>query len=160
MLDKGLGPIASEARLQVVILETPHMSKSERLHRWADNLELQKQLQPKAIDDATPRVYGWFSTQADSSPLTAAFEDWAFQAEGLRGDALETAVAFFDLSEGEMQRIIGCPDHGGRTIPAAAAAERIRTLAKQSEVRRVPRVGVVVVGGFMAAVLGLALVTS
>ena len=152
MLDKGLDPSAS--------LGTPHMSKSERLHRWAESLELREQLQLEAFDDATPRIYGGFSTQADNSPLTVAFEDWVFQAEGLRGDALGTALAFFDLSKGEMQRIIGCSDHSGRTIPAAAAAKRVRALAKQAEARTVPRVGVVVVSGFIAAVLGLALVTS
>ena len=160
MLDKDLGSSASGAGLQVVSLGTSPMSKSERLHRWADSLELQKQLQREALDDVTPRIYGWFSTPADSSPLTVAFEDWAFQAEGLRDDALGTALAFFDLSEGEMRRIIGCPDHSGRTIPAAAAAERVRALAQQAEARTVPRVGVVVVSGFIAAVLGLALVTS
>jgi hypothetical protein len=160
MLDKGLGPSASEAGPHVVTLRAPHMSKSERLHRWADSLELRKQLQREAIDGSTPRIHGWFSTQADSSPLTAAFEDWAFQAEGLGGDVPGAALAFFDLSEGEMQRIIGYSDHGGRAVPVAAAAERIRALAQQAEARTVPRVGVVVVSGFIAAVLGLALVTS
>jgi hypothetical protein len=92
--------------------------------------------------------------------LSVAFEDWAFQAEGLRGDALGTALAFFDLSEGEMRRIIGCSDYRGRTIPVAAA-ERIRALAQQAEARTVARVGVVVVvSSFIATVLGLALVTS
>ena len=161
MLDKGLGPSASEAGSHVVTLRAPYMSKSERLHRWADSLELRKQLQREAIDGATPLIYGWFSTQADSSPLTVAFEDWALQAEGLRGDAPGTALAFFDLSEGEMQRIIGCPDHSSRTIRVAAAAERIRAIAQQAEARPVPSVGVVgVVSIFIAAVLGLALVTS
>jgi hypothetical protein len=36
------------------------MTKPERLHRWADSLELRKQLQREAIDGATPRIYGWF----------------------------------------------------------------------------------------------------
>jgi hypothetical protein len=160
MLDKGSGPSASEAGLRDVSPGTPGMSKSERLHRWADSLELRKQLQLEAIDDAPPRTYGRFSMQAESSPLTIAFEDWAFRAEGLRGDALETALAFFDLSEEEMQRIIGCSDHSGQTIPATAAAERVRGLAKQAEARTVPDVGVVVVSGSIAAVLGLALANS
>jgi hypothetical protein len=161
MLDKGLGPSASDAGPHVVTLGAPHMSKSERLHRWADSLELRKQLQREAIDGATPRIHEWSSTQADSSPLTVAFEDWAFQAEGLRGDALATALAFFDLPEGEMQRIMGCSDHSGRTMPVAAAADRIRALAQQAEARTVPGVGTVgVARNFIAAVLGWALVIS
>ena len=54
MLDKGLGPSASEAGLMSGTPEGPYMSKSERLHRWADSLELRKQLQREAIDGATP----------------------------------------------------------------------------------------------------------
>ena len=84
-------------------LGVPPMSKAERLYRWADSLELQKQLQGKPIDDD-----GWCATPV-------AFEDWAFQADGLRsewGDAL----AFFDLSEDEMRRIVSRSDDGRRTI--------------------------------------------
>jgi hypothetical protein len=45
MVDKNLGRRGSKAGLQAVSLETPHMTKSERLHRWADNLELRKKLE-------------------------------------------------------------------------------------------------------------------
>lgn len=85
MVDKGLGLSASEAGPEAMSLGVPPMSKAERLHRWADSLELQKQLQPEANDDAAHRTRdGW--SQADSLPLTVAFDDWAFQAEGLQGD--------------------------------------------------------------------------
>jgi hypothetical protein len=126
MMDKGLGPSASEAGSGEVSLGVPPMSKAERLHRWADSLELQKQLQREAnADAALGRRDGWCAMQTDSSPLTIAFEDWAFQAEGLRSDQLDDALAFFDLSEGEMQRITGS-FYGSRTVPAALAARRVR----------------------------------
>lgn len=137
------------------------MSKSERLHRWADNLELQRERPLEPLDDAALRPRGeWSSTRADGSPLSVAFEDWAFQAEGLRGARVGDALAFFDVSEDEMQRIIDSSNYGSRTIPAADAAERVRVLAEQSERTMVPHVGVVVAGASVAAVLGVALLAS
>ena len=146
MVDKGLGPSASEVGPGTMSLGVPPMSKAERLHRWADSLELQKQLQREAFSTRD----GGCSTQVESSPLTVAFEDWAFQAEGLRGDQVGDARAFFDLSESEMQRIIGSP-YGSRTIPAAVAAKRVRALAEQAEATTTPQVGELVAGGLVAS---------
>lgn len=150
MVDKGLGPSASEAGHGTTSLGVPPMSKAERLHRWADSLELQRQLQQESNGDAALGTRDeWCSTQAGRSPLTVAFEDWAFQAEGLRSDEVGDALAFFELSESEMQRIIGS-SHGSRTIPAAVAAKRVRALAQQAEATTTPEVGELVVGGSTA----------
>jgi hypothetical protein len=150
MVDKGLGPSASEAGSEAMSLGVPPMSKAERLHRWADSLELQKQLQREAnADAALGRRDGWCAMQTDSSPLTIAFEDWAFQAEGLRSDQLDDALAFFDLSEGEMQRITGS-FYGSRTVPAALAARRVRALAQQAEATTAPQIGEPVAGSSVA----------
>ena len=150
MVDRGLGASASQAGRQAMSLGAPPMSKAERLNRWADSLELRKQLQLEATNDAALRTCdGWWSTQTERSPLTVAFEDWAFQAEGLRSDRVGDALAFFDLSESEMQRIIGS-SYGSRTIPAAVAAERVRALARQAEATRVPHVGQLVAGDLVA----------
>jgi hypothetical protein len=151
MMDEDLGPSPSEAGSSLAV---PPMSKAERLHRWADSLELQKQLQGTPIDDD-----GWCATPAESSPLTVAFEDWAFQAEGLRSEP-EDALAFFDLSEVEMRRIVSRSDDGRRTLPAAVAAERVRALAERTESTTVPLVGVVITGASVGAVLGWVLVAS
>jgi hypothetical protein len=132
MANESPGRIATATRLQVVTQETPDMSKSERLHRWAANLELSEQL--TSIDDVARGARDRRrSTRGDSSPLTLAFEDWAFRAEGLRSDRVPDALAFFDLSEDEMRSIIGSFDHGGRTIPVAVAAQRVRALAEEAE---------------------------
>jgi hypothetical protein len=158
MVDKNLGRRGSKAGLEAVSLERPHMTKSERLHRWADNLELRKKLE--LIDHAAHRTRDEFAARAESSPLTVAFEDWAFQAEGLRSDRVGDALAFFDLSEDEVQRIVGSSDYGRRTVPAAIAAARVRAFAERDESTTVPQVGVLVVGASVAAALGLALVAS
>jgi hypothetical protein len=134
------------------------MTKSERLHRWADSLELHKQLE--LIDDAAHRRRDEFSARAESSPLTVAFDDWAFQAEGLRSDRVGDALAFFDLSEDEMQRIVGSSDYGRRTVQAAIAAVRVRALAERAESTTLPQVGVLVAGASVAAGLGWVLVAS
>jgi hypothetical protein len=70
------------------------------------------------------------------------------------------ALAFFDLSEDEVQRIVGSSDYGRRTVPAAIAAARVRAFAERDESTTVPQVGVLVVGASVAAALGLALVAS
>lgn len=159
MVDNGFGPCASEAALQAASVG-PQMSKSERLHRWADNLELRKRLD-LTEDGGFPGRHERLSTPAgSSSPLTVASEDWAFQAEGLQGDRVGDALAFFDLSEHELQRIVGPLDDRRRTIPAAVAAERIRSLANQVERTTVPLAHVLVTGASVAAFLGLALVAS
>jgi hypothetical protein len=147
MVDEGLGPRASDAGCEAMSLGVPSMSKAERLHRWADSLDLQKQLQGKPVDDD-----GWCAT-------SVAFEDWALQAEGLRSDQLGDAIAFFDLSEDEMRRI-SRSDDGRQTIPAAVAAERVRALAERTESTTVPLVGVLITGASIGAVLGLVLVAS
>lgn len=129
---KNLGRSESDAGLQAVSLEVPPMTKSERLHRWADNLEMRSQLEEN--EDAAPWTGGeGFSTRADTLPLSIAFEDWAFRAEGLRSDRAADALAFFDLSEDEVRRVVGSFDGGGLTIPVAVAAERVRALADQAE---------------------------
>lgn len=152
-MDPDLGDSASTARPQAVKLEAPHMSKAERLHRWADNLELHRRL--VLIDNAALGTRDeWFSTRADGSPLSVAFEDWAFRAEGLQGDRVRDALAFFDVSENEIQRIVSSSDYGRRTIRAAVAAERVRALAEQAEDSRVPQIGILVSGAAVAAVFG------
>jgi hypothetical protein len=124
------------ARPQAVRLATPPMSKAERLHRWADDLELQARLEWSG--EATRRTSGP-RTQPDASPLSVAFQDWALQAEGLRQD---DELAFFDLSADQMERIVEAFEAGGRTSSAAVAAKRVRAFAEQAESTIMPHHGV------------------
>ena len=116
-----------QARPQALRLATPPMSKAERLHRWADDLELQARLE---WSGGAPCQPAGGRAQADASPLSVAFQDWALRAEGLRkGDEL----AFFDLSAEEMARVVEAFEAGGRTSSAAVAARRVRAFADQAE---------------------------
>jgi hypothetical protein len=118
MVEKGRS--ADTSGLWASSLEGLPMSKAERLHRWADNLELQNRLERN----------GAAASPVDRSPLRVALEDWAFRAEGLcRRDAL----AFFDLSADEMKRIVGTARNDSRTTSRAATAARVRALAEQAE---------------------------
>jgi len=124
-------PGVSEARAAAAVMVVPPMSKAERLHRWAASVELLKPSYRGARNGA--RVARDESSSTKPSPLAIAFEEWAFQAEGLRSASWGDVRAFFDLSEDEMRYILGTSNHDSRRIPAAAAAERIRTLAERAE---------------------------
>ena len=158
MVHQGLDPSATEAPLQAVSV-APQMSRSERLHRWADILELRTQLD-LTEDGVLPQRNEFLPPSAASSPLTIAFEDWAFQAEGLEGGRVADARAFFDLSEDEFQRLVGPLDDGCRRVPGAVVAERLRALADRSEGATVPYAHVLVAGASVAAFVGLALAAS
>ena len=66
-----------------------------------------------------------FSTKADDSPLTIALNDTRLRAEGLAGDTVGDAVAFFGVREMELHNIL-CFCHHGATMSADAAAVRVR----------------------------------
>jgi hypothetical protein len=103
------------------------MPKAERLHRWADILDLKARLQGAAPPAKEARC----AVQIARAPLAVAFEDWAFRAEGLQSDHIEQALEFFGLSAGEMKRILSS---GAGPQSLAGAAYRVRALAAEAEV--------------------------
>ena len=132
---KHSGPGVGKARPAAVTTVVPPMSKAERLHRWAAILELQQRSHRGARNGAR------HARSTKPSPLAIAFEEWAFQAEGLRSAGWWDARAFFDLSEDDMRYVLGSSHDGSPRIPAAVAAERIRALAEQAEATAVPVIG-------------------
>jgi hypothetical protein len=123
------------------------LSKRERLERWAEALEREGGRRLKTlfeIEYAPPaeRV----ALRADDSPLTVAFNDPRLRAEGLAGDAVGDAVAFFGVSAMELHNIL-CSCHHGATVAADAAALRVRAAAAHQPLYAQP----MVVGGFIAA---------
>jgi hypothetical protein len=62
---------------------------------------------------------------ADDSPLSVAFGYPRLRAEGLGGDTIGDATAFFGISERELHYIV-CFCHSGETISAEKAAARVR----------------------------------
>ena len=130
------------------------LSRRERLERWVELLEQQPDRRSSTIEGTE---FGSRrereAKRADHSPLTVAFEDPVLRAAGLRGDRIGDAVGFFDLSHGEVHRLV-CSCHHGRTVSSGTVAARLRTMAR-SEPATLPSRGMVIGGLSAAAVLGL-----
>jgi hypothetical protein len=133
----------------------PRMSNGERLERWADALELQGLRCLRTIDDSGLWVRAR-ARRAEDSPLTVASEDWALRAEGLDGDSMADALEFFGLSPGQIRRLVGASRHG-RSVPAAAVAAALRTLAQGHEAPARPRSRWIATGASAFGVVALAL---
>jgi hypothetical protein len=131
------------------------MSRRERLERWVELLERQPHRRLSTIE-GTEFGSGREreAKRADHSPLTVAFEDPVLRAAGLRGDRVGDAVGFFDLSHGEVHRLV-CYCHYGRTVSSGTVAARVRMMAQQGEPATLSSRGMVIGGVSAAAALGL-----
>ena len=110
-------------------LRTPVLSKGERLERWVEALEREGGRRLKTlfeIEHAPPAERA--ALRADDSPLSVAFGDQRLRAEGLAGDTVGDAIAFFGISEAELHYIL-CFCHHGETISADVAAFGVRDVA-------------------------------
>lgn len=135
----------------------PGLSRRARLERWAELLERQPARRLSAIQGTefgTRRERE--AKRADGSPLTVAFDDPVLRAAGLRGDGVGDAVDFFDLSHGEVHRLV-CYCHYGLTVSAGTVATRLRALAREAEASTWSPQRMVVGGVSAAAALGLVL---
>jgi len=102
------------------------MTRSERLQRWAELLEVnpgrrlstlnQTEYQPPAARELM---------RNDGSPISVAFEDSMLRGAGLKGDSYGEARRFFELSDGELHDVV-CYCHFGGSVNAATVASRIR----------------------------------
>jgi len=68
--------------------------------------------------------------RADPSPLTIAFKDPIFRAEGLKSDRLGDAMDFFALSEGQAHHLL-CDCHYADAVTPAMIAARARAVARK-----------------------------
>jgi hypothetical protein len=66
----------------------------------------------------------------DESPLTIAYQDQSFRQQGLNGDQLGHAMAFFGLSLREAHEIF-CDCHYTGMITPEKVARRVRSLARK-----------------------------
>ena len=132
------------------------LSKSERLELWAEALEREGGRRLNTlfrIEYASPAKRA--ALRADDSVLTVAFNDPRLRAEGLAGDTVGDAVAFFGIRERELHDIL-CFCHHGATMEADAAAARIRAAA----VRRPLGARPVLVGAVIAASIAVGLLMA
>jgi hypothetical protein len=129
MEHKTLHKIRDVADILPSWLSPRPLSKSERLQGWAEALEREGGRRLKTlfeVEHAPPVKRA--ALRADDSLLTVAFNDPRLRAEGLAGDTVGDAVAFFGISERELHDII-CFCHHGTTMAANTAAAQIRAAA-------------------------------
>ena len=131
------------------------MSRRERLERWVELLERRPHRRLSTIEGTefgSRRERA--AKRADHSPLTVAFEDPVLRAAGLRGDRVGDAVGFFELSHGEVHRLV-CYCHHGRTVSPGTVATRLRMIAQPGEPMTLSSRGMVIGSLSAAAALGL-----
>lgn len=110
------------------------LSKRQRLERWADVLEREGARRLKTLREIEYAPPGEREAlRADDSPLSVAFNDPRLRADGLAGDTVGDAAAFFGLGPMQLHAVL-CTCHHGATIAADTAAERIRTAVRQQQV--------------------------
>jgi hypothetical protein len=153
MEHKSLDKVRDVADILPNWLSPRPMSKCERLTCWAEALEREgpRQLNTLFQVEYAPAERRAIS-RADDSLLTVAFNDLRLRAEGLAGDTMGDAVAFFGISERQMHDIV-CFCHHGPTIAANTAAAQIRAAAARQSTNLQP----MLIGAFAAGCLALGL---
>jgi hypothetical protein len=129
MEHKSLDEIRHVAEILPSWLRARTLSKVERLERWAEALDREGERRLHTlfeIEYAPPNERG--ALRADNSPLSVAFNDPRLRADGLAGDTVGDAIAFFGISERELHNIL-CFCHHGDTMLAEVAAARVRLAA-------------------------------
>ena len=121
-------------------LQARLLSKLERLELWVEASEREGGRRLRTlfeIEYALPTDRA--GLRADDSPLSVAFADRRLRADGLAGDTVGDAIAFFGVSELELHNIL-CFCHYGETMSAETAAARVRAMAAR-EAGHAPRYG-------------------
>ena len=136
-------------------LQARPLSKHERLELWVEALEREAGRRLRTLFEieyapAAKRA----GLRADDSPLSVAFNDPRLRAEGLAGDTIGDATAFFGISEIELHNIL-CFCHSGETMSAETAAARVRAAATREAGHKPLHASRVFVGGFTAALTAI-----
>jgi len=103
-----------------------------RLHRFADVLE-----QHPGVIRLLSRIEYLpererLRARVDQSPLTIAFSDPVLRAQGLAGDSLGDAIAFFDISPAQAHDLVcDCHYPGAGTATSKLIAARARSIANR-----------------------------
>ncbi|CAN7352101.1 hypothetical protein LJR234_002134 [Mesorhizobium amorphae] len=101
-------------------------TRGQRLERWAQLLEQNPDRCLGALA-GTEYISAEVRDRMRSagSPITVAFEDPIFRAQGLKEDTYGEAKRFFELTDWQLHEIV-CHCHVGATMPARWAATRVR----------------------------------
>lgn len=115
---------------EIVPFETAtKLSRRARLERWADVLDEN----PGKLNALTRIEYlkraEWPQARADNSPLEVAFKDPVLRRDGLAGDRLGDALAYFEISDRQAHRLF-CDCHYSGSMTGTGLAVRLRRLAQ------------------------------
>lgn len=134
-------------------LRSNPLSTRERLERWAEALEREGGRRLRTLFEIEYAPLGERdAVRADDSPLGVAFNDVRLRAEGLAGDTIGDAIAFFGVSETELHGIL-CYCHNGETMAADVAAMRVRVAAARARGDRPSSMASIYGSGGLFAVL-------
>ncbi|HEV7321391.1 MAG TPA: hypothetical protein VGO04_22535 [Ensifer sp.] len=109
------------------IRSDPSMTRTERLQRWAELLEMNPGRRLGTLsgtEHASAAVR--HTMQVNGSPMTVAFEDTQLRLAGLGDDSYGEAKRFFELSDHQLHDIV-CDCNFGSSVRAAYAARRVRS---------------------------------
>lgn len=109
--------------------EKPRRARLERLARVLD--EHQGRIRLFSMMEYVP-VKERVKLRQDDSPLFIAYRDPQLRQQGLAGDHLGDAIAFFDLSMREAHHIFCDCNYVGAITPGAVAARARSLAAKRS----------------------------
>jgi len=157
---KTLNQIRAVADIRPGWLGARPLSKQERLERWAEVLERQEGRRLRTlfeIEYAAPAA--WSMLRADGSPLSIAFADQRLRSEGLCGDTIGDAIAFFGISDWELHNIL-CFCHHGETMSADVAAVRVRAAAARAAGHQSAFIRPMVLGGCVATLVAIGTMIS
>jgi hypothetical protein len=155
MEHKNRDQIRDVADILPSCLQARPLSKRERLELWVEALEREGGRRLRTLFEieyvpAAKRA----GLRADDSPLSVAFSEPRLRAEGLAGDTIGDAAAFFGISERELHNIV-CFCHSGETMSAETAAARVRAAAIREAEHKPLRASRVFVGGLTTALTAI-----
>ena len=127
---KVISDVAKLARVSSRHGKPARALRRERLERLADLLERHegpiRLLMRMEYLSASQRA----ALRADPSPLTVAFQDRVFRAQGLASDRLGDAMDFFTLTEAQAHHLL-CDCHYPAVITPAMIAARVLAVARR-----------------------------
>jgi hypothetical protein len=132
MEHKTRSQILEVAKILPSFLQPRPLSKQARLTLWAEALEREGSRRLRTLHEIEYAPRGLREKlRAPDSPLSVAFADQRLRAEGLFGDTVGDATAFFGISDMELHDIL-CFCYFGETMSAEGAAARVRIAARQA----------------------------
>ena len=127
---KSLSEVAESTHVSAGVTVSARAMRRERLERFAALLDAHKgpiRLLAR-IDYLSAKQRA--RLRAETSPLTIAFGDPVFRAQGLNGDRLGDAMDFFSLREGQAHYLL-CDCHYPDAVTPAIIAGRARSVAQK-----------------------------